>query len=250
MKSYTTTALSALLILTSVSTSLSQPCIPQVDSFSGPGFWPDTFPYAYVGQPYSVVFSFRLPTDTVVDIFGSPATVIIDSVVFLDISGLPQGFQWTFDRNPPVYYGGDTGCALISGTPQPDQVGTYWVELYGVGFGHIQGTGQSIPPVYDTSGQWLVVCNAPGDCPTITALPTTTSLSQPWITPLNNNTWLIHIPLQSIEAYDLSGKKLFHQTYPPAILQIPPHTSITLLRGIDLQGNTHTFRFIYTHPNP
>ena len=246
MKQHTLTT--GLLLILFATHGLSQPCIPQVDSFAGPGFWPDTFPYAYVGQPYSVVFSFRLPTDTVVDIFGSPATVIVDSVVFLDISGLPQGFQWTFDRNPPVYYGGDSGCALISGTPQPDQVGTYWVELYGVGFGHIQGTSQSIPPVYDTSGQWLIVCNAPNDCPTITALPTTTSPTKPWITPLSNNTWLIRIPLQSIEAYDISGKKRFQQIHPPAILHLPPQTTITLLRGIDLQGNIHQIRLIHLSP--
>lgn len=68
-------------------------------------------PYGEVGSPYVAVISLNVPNDTTFQ--GN--TVALDSMVLLDITGLPPGFTYECNPEPCVFYGNERGCIKISG---------------------------------------------------------------------------------------------------------------------------------------
>ncbi|MCS6917600.1 MAG: T9SS type A sorting domain-containing protein [Chitinophagales bacterium] len=110
-----------------------QACIPNNDTVSG--IEPDTLAPAIVQIPYEEVIYFRLPADTVVDlVFGGyviyDVHLCIDSLTIDSVQGLPQGFSYACHVPWCSVKGGDNGCAKISGTATPDQVGIYPLQVF------------------------------------------------------------------------------------------------------------------------
>ena len=86
------------------------------------GVWPDTtenFKPAYLGEFYSDTLHVLVPSDAgaIVPAF---AGLIIDSVVFNGLSGLPPGITVQCNSQTPApctFITGQVGCGLISGIP-------------------------------------------------------------------------------------------------------------------------------------
>lgn len=99
----------------------AQVCTPAV--VSNPGIFPDSatnFMPAYQGTPYSQIITAKVPADTAVSGFPIP----IDKIKLVSITGLPQGLTYACVPSNCEFPGGQTNCAVISGTTN-DLVGEY-----------------------------------------------------------------------------------------------------------------------------
>jgi PKD repeat protein len=113
--------LSALLFMGLHSVSFSQICSPNTN-YTDVGIYPEQMPNGTVGQPYSQVLDFVLPTDT----------MGFDFTNFLILSvSLPVGLEWECSNastgcnyNPQISV---NGCGLVFGTPL--LAGDYLVDV-------------------------------------------------------------------------------------------------------------------------
>jgi hypothetical protein len=119
-----------LLVVTSVFaiSFANAQCTPD-PQFTSPGIYPDSatnFMPAYETVAYSQIVTNVVPADTCVVIFVPPCTNLsLDSVVLESLTGLPSGMTYQCDNPQCQYPGGQTGCAIISGTPPLGSAGTY-----------------------------------------------------------------------------------------------------------------------------
>lgn len=100
------------------------------------GFSPENLPPAYTDAPYNQVLSFHAPTDSSIVFNGSLYDVTIDSVILLDIKGIPSGFEYLC-LNRCVIRGGETGCALLTGSADTTQIGNYPITTYVMTYFHL-----------------------------------------------------------------------------------------------------------------
>lgn len=105
-------------------------------------------PYAYVGQAYSEVLQFRVPSDT--NFAGIQGTV--DSIKLESILNLPAGMNLGCNPGSCVFPGGTFGCGALTGTPtKPDSLELVIAVEYTVTIG-----GASAP-IKDTLGGFYLV---------------------------------------------------------------------------------------------
>lgn len=117
-------------------------CTPDAQ-FTAPGIYPDSATNmmpAYETVAYSQTITNVVPADTCVVIIFPPCTSLtLDSVVVESLTGLPAGLTFQCDNAECQYPGGQTGCAIISGTPPSGSAGTYPLTIqlsaYVGGFG-------------------------------------------------------------------------------------------------------------------
>jgi hypothetical protein len=79
-------------------------------------------PLGEVGSVYEAIISLNVPSDTTFQ--GN--TVSLDSMVLLDITGLPPGFTYECDPEPCVFYGNERGCIKISGLTNDPNDAKVW----------------------------------------------------------------------------------------------------------------------------
>lgn len=135
-------------------------CTPD-PQFTQPGIFPDSatnFMPAYETVAYAQTVTAVVPADTTVEVIpGFPQTFTMDSVVVESVTGLPPGLTFQCDNPECQFPGGQTGCAIISGTPPNGSAGTYplTIELsaYVGGFG--------VPNPYTLDYYKIVVNPAP-----------------------------------------------------------------------------------------
>jgi len=101
------------------SLNLNAQCTPD-PQYTSPGIYPDSatnFAAACSGEAYTQLITNVVPADTTVTvpIFGQ-ITADIDSIVLVDVTGLPPGMDLACNPTSCAYPGGQTGCAIISGT--------------------------------------------------------------------------------------------------------------------------------------
>jgi len=97
--------------------SLAQICIPD-NSFTSPGYYPDSLSPATIGASYEQVVTIIVPSDTVIELIpGVPSTLPIDSIVVTSISNLPPGFSYACEPSSCSFTGGSTNCMIVTGTP-------------------------------------------------------------------------------------------------------------------------------------
>jgi hypothetical protein len=113
-------------------------CTPET-SLTGTGFYPPLLPAAYTDAPYSQVLSFMSPKDTVALFNGNTVNVVIDSVVMLDLVGIPKNFTYQC-LNRCAIPGGGKGCALLSGQADTTQLGSHRIKMYIQTFYHVKNT--------------------------------------------------------------------------------------------------------------
>ena len=126
----------------------------------------EAFP-ACIGEPYSLVFSFRIGDST--EFNGLALDLIQASVPVVDgVQGLPEGLNYFC--NPPDCIFPDTvlGCIIIEGTPtEGNMAGTYPLVLQA----SLEINGFQMPltttiPGDQVSGEYNLVLNEMGACAT------------------------------------------------------------------------------------
>lgn len=103
-------------------------CTPNNDPLTG--IEPDTLSTVYVGIPYEQIIYFKLPLDTVVEFYGFPLALIVDSLIITGYTGLPPGFTLACNVPSCTLLGGQNGCASISGTATASDVGIHPLKVY------------------------------------------------------------------------------------------------------------------------
>lgn len=105
--------------------NLNAQCTPN-PAYTNTGIFPDSatnFALACVNVPYQQVITNVVPADTSTTIFGQPVTLSLDSVRIESFSGLPPGTTLQCNVSNCSFPGGQSNCAVISGTPTTP--GTY-----------------------------------------------------------------------------------------------------------------------------
>lgn len=123
--------------------NLNAQCTPDA-SLTGSGIYPDSatnFVGGCVGQQYTQIVQNVVPLDTTVPVFGFPVPATIDSIVLVNVSGLPPGMNFACNPNSCSYVGGATGCAVIEGIC--NTAGTYNLVFNLTAYVSVQGLPQS-----------------------------------------------------------------------------------------------------------
>lgn len=128
MKTLFHISLIVALALSASTKVIAQPCIPTSDTT--PGFSPDTLATAFVGIPYEEVIQFHLPPDTTVVLFGDTLLLYLDSLHIDSVVGLPEQFSFVCNDPNCIIYGGQSGCAVLSGTADTGDVGIHPLLVY------------------------------------------------------------------------------------------------------------------------
>jgi hypothetical protein len=152
-------SLLAFLFVTIGGSAWAQPCTPDplyADSIFG--VWPDTtqnFAPAVLGVPYSQSLNLIVPSEAgLVD--PQFAGLVIDSVGFVGITGLPNGLAVACNSQTPAvctYITGQLGCGVINGTAT--ETGTFPLTLNVLAHSSIFGNVLSVP--YTFSGYRIIV---------------------------------------------------------------------------------------------
>lgn len=119
--------------------SANAQCTPDTQ-FTYPGIYPDSvtgFANANVGVFYDQLITNVVPSDSTFMIGPIPVTLTFDSLVVVNITGLPPGFTYNcFDAQNTTspldqcaFEGGTTGCIVISGTPNLGDEGIYNLSI-------------------------------------------------------------------------------------------------------------------------
>lgn len=114
-------------------------CTPD-PQYTSPGFYPDSatgFVSATANAPYEQLITIVVPVDTTVFIGPLPVTLTFDSLVVVNVIGLPPGLSYScFDGqnvSSPVdqcaFEGGTTGCISIVGVPELIDEGIYNLSI-------------------------------------------------------------------------------------------------------------------------
>ncbi len=134
-----------LLFLSINITAFSQPCTPDTNIVES-GFYPEQLDTVIPETNYVQVLQIRVIKDTIVEIFGFPQQAYVDSIVLKNIVGLPQGFTYKCYNERCRFVPDTTGCAVLTGQADANQVGVYplklAVDIYGrlaSGFKAVQG---------------------------------------------------------------------------------------------------------------
>lgn len=116
------------LVLAAFVTKTNAQCTPD-PNLNSTGFSPAELPYSYVGTQYNQVLSFKAPRDTVAYVNGNLVNVVIDSVIMIDLKGIPTNFSYQCLSRCAIL-GGGKGCALLTGQADSSQVGAYRIEIF------------------------------------------------------------------------------------------------------------------------
>ena len=174
-----------LLSLLNLNVSAQWPCtLDPLYEDSTFGVWPDTvvnFGPGQVGYTYYNTLQFKLPIDAG-DVDSSFTGIPVDSAVLADVSGLPPGLDYYCNPTNCTWYGGDQGCALISGDPTTQ--GSYPITITLDGW--VTVFFQAFQQVLSFSG--YVIDINPAGIETILVNNETFILNQNFPNPTNGNT--------------------------------------------------------------
>lgn len=168
--------LTLVLSFAVASMALAQPCTPNpIYADSVFGVWPDTtenFMPGTIGAAYFQDLNLIVPSEAgLVD--PDFAGLVIDSVSFVGIAGLPTGLAISCNSQTPAfctYLTGQLGCGVISGTPTV--TGTFPLTLNVLAHSSIFGNVLSVP--YSFGGYRIII----NDVNTGVEVPVGASLAQ------------------------------------------------------------------------
>ena len=119
---------------------------------------------AFYGQYYEEYILFSTPS-TVGDFVGDPyeiemfgfqvvniASLAFDSILFVDIQGLPNSFNYEFSNADGLYFPNTLGCIKISGTALEGEIGNYDLSIIVDGWISVPGLGTT--NLYQQSGDF------------------------------------------------------------------------------------------------
>jgi hypothetical protein len=218
---------------------LAQPCTPDplyADSLFG--VWPDTtenFAPAFLGQDYQQVLNLKVPQDAGA-IDPDFAGVVLDSVAFNGVDGLPPGLSIACASQTAAscsYITGQLGCGVIQGTPS--QVGTYELTLNVTAYSTLGFFVLPIP--YSFSGYRIVVSEdvtTIGDIAT-TGLGQVRNIPNPFHSRTSIEFQLAKAGTVKVRVFNLVGEELWvTQVQGKAGLNRVPFESGSLQEGVYL----------------
>ena len=105
-------------------------CTPD-SQYTAVGIYPDSatglLP-ATVGIAYNQNITIIVPSDTIVDVFGSPVPVTIDKIDLTSVTGLPSSFSYSCNPSSCSFPGGTIKCAeLSSASPTSAEIGLHQI---------------------------------------------------------------------------------------------------------------------------
>jgi hypothetical protein len=105
-------------------------CTPD-SQYTAAGIYPDSatglLP-ATVGIAYNQNITIIVPSDTIVDVFGSPVPVTIDKIDLTSVTGLPSSFSYSCNPSSCSFPGGTIKCAeLSSASPTSAEIGLHQI---------------------------------------------------------------------------------------------------------------------------
>jgi|SRR5690606_16633440 len=190
-------------------------CIPnQLYADSVFGVWPDTtanFADGMVGVPYSDTLQILVPSDASLI---NPLMVgfTIDSVVMVQLSGLPPGIAVGCNSQtgaPCTYLANQVGCGLLEGTPT--QMGTFDMEIEVVAYLQIFGSTQAIP--YSFPGYSITIGDNTTDIKEDSAgLDRVQTVPNPFADRTMIQFELANATTAKINVFNLVGEKLWSRT--------------------------------------
>jgi len=191
-----------LIAFLTISISVNAQCTPDT-TIKDPGYYPDTFDPAVVGEKFAQELQLRVLPDTVINYNGFPVKAIIDSIKLLEIIGLPSSFSYECYNDSCVYIPSETGCAVLNGMPTMADVGTHNLDLVVRVHAHV---ATMILEQDDTlSDQFALVVNRTGN---ISLVPKNVkpgfypNPSNSGLFEINNLDWMN----SKVELFDLMGK--------------------------------------------
>jgi hypothetical protein len=101
-----------------------QICDPDT-TMKDPGFRPSELPEAIAGFMYNEKSDIRIISDTLVDFNGIPVRAKFDSIVLINVLGLPNGFTYECQRPNCSFVSNETRCVMLNGNPKIEDVGVY-----------------------------------------------------------------------------------------------------------------------------
>jgi hypothetical protein len=114
-----------LMMMAIWNTSMNgQICDPDT-TMKDPGFRPVELPEAIAGFVYNEKSDIRIISDTLVDFNGFPVRAKFDSIVLINVLGLPNGFSYECLRPNCSFVSNETRCVMLNGNPKPEDVGIY-----------------------------------------------------------------------------------------------------------------------------
>ena len=103
----------------------AQDCNPA--TLSEPGILPESLPFAQKDQAYNETISVLLFADTMVEANGQTVKAVIDSMVLLDVVGLPSGVTYRCKDGINKFLPLTPSCISVYGTPTEE--GTFPLEI-------------------------------------------------------------------------------------------------------------------------
>lgn len=243
MKKFTN-ILFLFVLITAAKVSQSQPCKPDTAFPGTQGILPAELEKTIVNVPYTAIIKYKAPADTNATVAGAVVKVTVDSLRITEVIGLPANFSYACHNANCMILGGTVGCAKISGTATPAQVGTYPLKVVVKLRGRFPffGLPIQIPESlqYDTNTRYAIVIGYNTGLRKLQA-------SSPMVLYPNPSTGHIQITLGSamkeegvIEVRDLSGRsvhraKLEHYDTDLDLSHLPK--GLYLLEVSAIQGN-------------
>lgn len=113
----------------------AQDCAP--DTLTEPGISPEMLPFGQLDESYSETISVLLFPDTVVVQAGNPVQVKIDSMLMIEVNGLPQGLAYKCKDDNKTFLPMTPSCMSVYGTPT--ESGVFPLEIPIMTYGKVLG---------------------------------------------------------------------------------------------------------------
>jgi hypothetical protein len=212
MKNFTN-ILFLFILITAAKISQAQPCMPDTAFPGTQGILPAELEKTIVNVPYTAIIQYKAPADTNATVAGAVVKVTVDSLRITEVIGLPANFTYACHNANCMILGGKVGCAKITGTATPAQVGTYPLKVVVKLRGRFPlfGLPIQIPESlqYDTNTRYAIVIGYNTGLRTLQA-------SSPMVLYPNPSNGHVQITLGSaikeegiIEVRDLSGRSVY-----------------------------------------
>ncbi|MEZ4756603.1 MAG: T9SS type A sorting domain-containing protein [Flavobacteriales bacterium] len=205
-----------VLAVATATAVLAQPCTPDplyADSVFG--VWPDTtenFMPGTLGAAYYQDLNLIVPAAAgLVD--PTFEGLIIDSVSFVGITGLPLGLSIACNSQTPAfctYLTGQLGCGVVSGVPE--ETGTFPLVLNVLAHSQIFGNVFSVP--YTFGGYRIVIndVNTAVEAPLASGMPDVRVVPNPFTVRTTFEFDLVRSGTVEVRVFDLLGAERWQRT--------------------------------------
>jgi len=114
----------------------AQNCTPDT-TITAPGFYPETLDIVKVNDDYEQIIQVLAIKDTLVEFAGQKVIAIIDSIVLINVIGLPSGFDYVCNSTRCLFRHPEVGCVKLSGKANESQVGMFPLRFVVTTYGRV-----------------------------------------------------------------------------------------------------------------